>query len=118
MKKNTMTHETPEPRKEPMMDCNVSVLNSRYPTAMMTLTTMGNYTVSDVNDCDDPSFKREMVKRDYKSACLFLIRNFDGTDEGFLSIYSNQTKVMFQEDKEKVMVKLPKLLGLINMIED
>jgi len=113
-----MTHETPEGNKQPLMDGNINILNSRYPEAMLHLTVRGYYAVSDVENCEDPSFKHDMKKYKFGSACLFLIKNFDGADEGFVGIYFRTPKIMKPEDREKIMIKLPKLLGLMNMIED
>ena len=116
MKKFSITHETPLGSIEPMMDRNQAVLNSRYPVAFLELVTLDYYMVSEVNDCTDPNFKRDMCKYGFCSGYLFMIKQFDGSDEGFIGVFFKTTKVMMQEQRENVTDSIPTLLGLVNMV--
>lgn len=118
MQRFTVTHETPYGSKEPLQDNQLGTLISRYPVAMTTLATFGSWIVHDIEDCTDPNFKRDMEKYGFKAAYLFLIKQFDESEEGFLGINWNTTHVMEESDKIEVKNELPRLLGLMNMLEE
>jgi len=117
MKKFSITHETPLPHDEPMMHHNQAILNSRYPDAFLHLVSLESYIVHDVELCTDPNFKSDMKRYGWASTMLFLIRQFDGTDEGFIGINFKLTRVLTDEEYGKIKEVMPTLLGLINMTQ-
>lgn len=117
MEKFSITHETPLGSDFPLQDKCVAVLNSRYASAFLHLATCGDYCISDIEDCPDPNFKQDMRHYGFKSTYLFLIKQFDGSDEGFIGLNFRETKVLNQEQRNKVENHIPRLLGLLNMRE-
>ena len=115
MKKFTVSHETAGYYGIPMMDHFVSILNSRYPEAFAQLATLGEYYIYDSNDCPDLNFKRDMEKYCYKATYLFLMKQFDGKEDGFIGVNFVHTKVMRKEERHKVIEQIPRIMGLLNM---
>ena len=115
MKKFTTTHETASDTIEPLMDKCVGVLNSRYPVAFEILGLTGQFFVSDVDDCIDLNFKADMKKYGFKCCYLFLIRQHDGKEEGFVGVNFTTTKILDPEQRSIVTEHIPELLSLINM---
>jgi hypothetical protein len=118
MKKFSCTHETPGGSIKPLHDTAQGILNSRYSEAILSLVTLDTYSVEDRRDCIDPNFKADMEKLGHESTHLFLIRQFDGRDEGFICIAYNRTFVMDEEKREIVKNEIPRILGLVNMREE
>lgn len=114
MKKFTTTHETASDSIEPFMDRCTNILNSRYPIAFEMLGITGQFFVSDVDDCIDLNFKADMKKYGFKSCYLFLIRQIDGKEEGFVGVNFNTTNVLNQEQRSIIIENIPTLLSLIN----
>lgn len=83
---------------------------------MLTLVTMGSYIVHDVNDCCDYNFRKDMAIYGFKSTHLFLIEQVDGTEEGFIGVNFDRTRVLTQEEKHKIEDKIPWILSELNMI--
>ena len=117
MEKFSITHETQLGSTVPLQDKCVSVLNSRYGSAFLHLATLGEYCISDIEDCPDPNFKQDMKFYGFSATYLFLIKQFDNSDEGFLGLNFKQTTVLTQEQKDKVRASIVRLVGLINMKE-
>lgn len=115
MKKFSVTHETPGGTDIPMMDGNIAVLNSRYSEAMLCLVSTEEYSVADVNDCMDDMFKHDMKKNGFSSTYLFLIKQIDGTEEGFVGVNFKYPHIMTKEDREKITDFVPDILGVLNM---
>jgi hypothetical protein len=115
MKKFTLTHETAGGTDLPMMDKCVAVLNSRYSQAFAQLATLYDYCVADVNDCPDLNFKRDMELWKFKSCYLFLMRQFDGKEDGFVGVNFKYTNVMSKEQRHMVEEQIPRIIGLLNM---
>lgn len=118
MEKFSVTHETPLGSPYPLQDRCIGMLNSRYGSAFLQLATCGDYCISDINDCPDPNFKQDMKYYEFLSTYLFLIKQFDGSDEGFVGINFRFTTVLTGEQRNKVQSYIPRLLGLINMREE
>jgi hypothetical protein len=118
MKKFSITHETPLPCDEPMMSHNQAILNSRYPDAFLHLVSLESYIVHNIDNCTDPNFKSDMKRYGWNSTMLFLIRQFDGSDEGFVGINFKQTRVLTDEEYGKIEEIIPTLLGLVNMVNE
>lgn len=115
MKKFTLTHETAGGTKEPMMDKGISVLNSKYSEAFAQLATIDEYCISDMNDCTDMNFSRDMKNYGFGATYLFLIRQFDNKEDGFVGVNFNQTRVMTKEERHMVVELIPRIMGLLNM---
>ena len=115
MEKFSITHETSYGSTEPMQSKHVATLNSRYGSAFLVLATLGYYIVNDVHDCPDPNFKRDMEAFGFKSTYLFLIKQFDGSDEGFIGVNFSGTKVLTPEQVNKIENHSVRILGLLNM---
>jgi hypothetical protein len=115
MKKFTVTHETPGGTSIPLMDKQVAVLNSRYSEAILHLVSIGNYSIADCTDCTDQSFRHDMQEYGFQATYLFLIRQIDGTEEGFVGVNFKSTHVMTPEHRQKVSEKLTDILGVLNM---
>ena len=56
MKKFTITFETPGGSEFSLMDKCCGVLNSRYPIAFAQVCTLGDFVISDIEDCVDLKF--------------------------------------------------------------
>jgi hypothetical protein len=97
------------------MDRCVGVLNSRYPVAFEILGLTGQFFVSDVEDCIDLNFKSDMKKYGFKSCYLFLVRQLDGKEEGFIGVNFNSSQVLSAEKRSIITEHIPELLLLINM---
>lgn len=117
MEKFTITHETQLGSTVPLQDKCLGVFNSRYGSAFLHLATLGEYVINDINDCPDPNFKQDMKFYGFQATYLFLIKQFDNSDEGFIGVNFRNTKVMTTEERDKVRNYIPRLLGLINMKE-
>ncbi len=117
MKKFSVTHETPGGTCVPLMDKQVAVLNSRYSEAILCLVSTEGYFISDVDDCLDLTFKHDMKEYGFKATYLFLIKQLDGTEEGFIGVDFNHTHVMSKEDRDKVREQLANVLSVLNMTE-
>jgi hypothetical protein len=115
MKKFTLTHETAGGTDIPMMDKCVAVLNSRYSVAFAQLATIDSYCISDINDCNDMNFQRDMRMYGYKATYLFLMRQFDGKEDGFIGVNFNHTEVLMKEQRHLVEEQIPRIIGLLNM---
>jgi len=115
MKKFSLTHETAGGTDTPMMDKGVGVLNSKYSEAFAQLATIEEYCMADLNDCTDANFKRDMMGYGFKATYLFLIRQFDGKEDGFIGINFKETKVVDKEHRHMVIEQLPRIMGLLNM---
>jgi len=115
MKKFSLTHETAGGTELPMMDRGVGVLNSKYSEAFAQLATIGEYCISDIEDCTDDNFKRDMRSYGFKATYLFLIRQFDDKEDGFISINFKTTMVVDKEHRHMVIEQIPRIMGLLNM---
>lgn len=115
MKRYTVTHETPYGSKMPLQDVQRSILISRYPTAMLTLATFGSWIVHDVNDCTDPNFKKDMEYFGFGATYLILIKQYDGSEEGFIGLNWKTSHVLEESKNEEIKSIIPTLLGLMNM---
>lgn len=118
MKKFTVTHETPGGGKEPLMDKMMGRFNSRYPSTILQLSTCDYFCLSDINDSVDNAFKKDMEYYGFNSANLFMIRQLGiGAAEGFVGVFFKYTNVMNLEAREKITLKIPRLLNLVNQKE-
>lgn len=119
MKKFSLTHETPEVSNKypPMQDRCTAVLNSRYASSFLHLTTLKDFCIPDVNDCPDKNFSTDMRYYGFEATYLFLIEQYDGNAEGFIGINFRNTKVLTAEQRSKVLEHIPRILGLLNMSE-
>ena len=115
MKKFSLTHETAGGTEMPMMDKGIAVLNSRYSEAFAQLATLGEYCIADIEDCTDDNFKRDMKVYGFKAAYLFLIRQFNDKEDGFVGVYFNKTTVVDKEHRHMVLEQRPRIMGLLNM---
>lgn len=115
MMKYTVTHETPYGSTYPLQNTQNAILISRYPTAMTTLATFGYWIVHDINDCTDPNFKKDMEHFGFKATYLILIRQLDGSEEGFIGLNWNKSHVIEEDKYQAVKAELPYLLSLVNM---
>jgi hypothetical protein len=118
MRKFTVSHETAAGSKIPLMDKCVGVLNSRYGIAFERLAIMKEYIINDIEDCSDQNFKRDMIEYGFKATYLFLIKQTNGVDEGFIGINFSDTTVLTQEQREIVREQIPRIIDLVNMSED
>lgn len=120
MKKHTVTHETAGGTisNDSLMDKCVGVLNSRYGIGFEVLAATHQYVVSDSEDCLDSNFKADMGRHGFKSCYLFLIKQRDGIDEGFIGVNFKETMVLTAEQRDIVLEQIPRLLDLINMKEN
>lgn len=117
MKKFTITHETAGGTDIPIMDKGIAILNSRYSEAFAQVATLGEYCVSDMQDCTDQNFKRDMQAFGFKATYLFLIRQFDGKEDGYISVNFKYTTVLTAEQRHRVAEQIPRIMGLLNMDE-
>ena len=115
MKRYTVTHETPFGSNEPLHDSQSGVLVSKYPTAMVTLATYGFWIVHDIQDCTCFNFKKDMERFGFKATYLLLIRNYDGSEEGFIGLNWKYSHVVPEDKYQEVKQELPNLLGLMNL---
>jgi hypothetical protein len=115
MKKFTLTHETAGGTDLPMMDKCYAILNSRYSQAFAQLASLDEYCIYDCEDCIDLNFKRDMQLWGFKSCYLFLMRQFDGKEDGFIGVNFRETKVMTPEERHKVEEQIYRIIGLLNM---
>jgi len=115
MKKFSLTHETAGGTETPMMDKGIAVLNSKYSEAFAQLATIEEYCIADIEDCTDDNFKRDMKVYGFKAAYLFLIRQFNGKEDGFVGVYFNRTTVVDKEHRHMVIEQIPRIMGLLNM---
>lgn len=115
MKKFSLTHETAGGSTTSMMDRCLAVLNSRYPEAFAQLATLEEYCISDTEDCPDANFKRDMNNYGFKATYLFLMRQFNGKEDGFVGVNFNGTTVLTLEQRHKVVEEIPRIVGLLNM---
>jgi len=115
MRKFSLAFETAGGTTIPMMDKNVGVMNSRYPTAFAQLATIDEYFISDVEDCTDLNFKQDMKSWGFNACYLFLIRQFDGKENGFIGINFKYTTVLTAEQRQLVQEQMPRIMGLLNM---
>jgi len=115
MKKFSITHETAGGTETPMMDKGIAVLNSRYSEAFAQLATLGEYCIADIEDCTDDNFKRDMKVYGFKAAYLFLIRQFNDKEDGFVGVYFNKTTVVDKEHRHMVLEQRLRIMGLLNM---
>jgi len=115
MKKYSLTHETAGGTESPMMDKGVGVLNSRYSEAFAQLATLGEYCIADMEDCGDDNFKRDMKLYGFRATYLFLIRQFDDKEDGFIGVNFKDTRVVDKEHRHMVIEQIPRIMGLLNM---
>jgi hypothetical protein len=115
MSKHSITFETEGGAYIPMMDKCVGVFNSRYSLALAHLASMGDFCISERDACEDLNFSRDMKEYDLQSTNLFLMRQFDGSDEGFIGVNFRHTHVMDKEHRDKVKEQIPIIIGLLNM---
>jgi len=98
-----------------MQDTYRDVMNSRYPEVFSHLVVWGDYICSDIADCLDTNFKNDAVKCGFVSVNLFLIKQLNGVEEGFVGINFRTGEVMTPEQRSKVTEAIPKILGMLNM---
>ena len=115
MSKHSITFETEGGAYIPMMDKCVSVFNSRYPIAFAHLASMEDYCISERDACGDSNFSRDMKEYDFQSTNLFMMKQFDGSEEGFIGVNFRHTHVMDKEQRDKVKEQIPIIIGLLNM---
>jgi hypothetical protein len=115
MKKFSATFETEGGTYIPMMDKCVAVFNSRYSLAFAHLVAMGDYCISERNACEDQNFQHDMKEYDFQSTNLFLMKQFDGRDEGFVGVNFRDTHVMDKEQRNRIKEQIPIIVGLLNM---
>ena len=118
MRKFTVTHETSGGSKYPLMDKCISVLNSRYGIAFEQLAIRKEYVVHDIEDCNDSNFKRDMGEYGFKATYIFLIKQLDGSDEGFVGVNFADTKVLTAEQRDVIKEQIPRIIDLVNMKEE
>jgi hypothetical protein len=118
MKKFTITHETAGGSSEPLMDKCVSVLNSKYSIAFEQLFYLNYYACYNVDDGDDLSYKVDMKRYGFKASFLFLMKQADGSDEGFLGINFDHTEVLQDDRKDVVREQIPNILCQLNMKDE
>lgn len=117
MKKFTITHETAGGGDKPMMDIFVGTMNSRYCIAFEGLIAQEIFCVSDIEDCVDLNLRDDMRKYGFKALYLFLIRQRNGIEEGFLGIGFRETTVLSEEQRDVVREQIGHILDLINLRE-
>jgi hypothetical protein len=100
------------------MDKCVSVLNSRYGIAFEQLAIRREYVVYDVDDCTDTNFKRDMSEYGFKATYIFLIKQLNGSDEGFIGVNFSDTKVLTAEQRDIIREQIPRIIDLVNMKEE
>jgi hypothetical protein len=98
-----------------MQDTYRDILNTRYPEVFSSLVVWGEYICADINDCTDASFKADALKCGFNSVNLFLVKQLDGTEEGFVGVNYKQTHVMTPEERSKITNELPTIIGFLNM---
>lgn len=120
MKKFTVSHETTGGTIGGinLMDKCVGVLNSRYGIAFETLAASHQFVVNDTDECLDQNFKNDMISYGFKACYLFLIKQVNGVDEGFIGINFKETIVLTAEQRDIVKDQIPRILNLINMKEN
>lgn len=117
MEKFSVYMETPSANSLiPCMQDNYrDVFNSRYPEVFAQLVVWGEYICTDIEDCIDVNFKNDAKKCGYGSVNLFLVKQLDGTEEGFIGVNFKNTHLMTQEERSKVIDQLPTIRGFLNM---
>lgn len=120
MQKFSITHGKAASTIELLQTKFYDIFVSHYPDVMDHLILVGDYCVSDIEDCRDANFRKDMMKYEFKAVYLFLICQDDAerTPEGFIAVNFNHTHVMTVEDRSRVMIEIPRLLGLLNLISD
>lgn len=98
-----------------MQDGYRDVFNTRYPEVFSQLIVWGEYICTDINDCTDINFKNDAKKCGFQSVNLFLVKQLDGTEEGFVGVNYKDTHFMTPEEREKIKVNLPTVRGFLNM---
>jgi hypothetical protein len=98
-----------------MQDTYRDVLNTRYPEVFNHLVVWEDYICADIGDCIDINFKQDAKRCGFKSVNLFLIKQLNGVEEGFVGINFNYTHVMTPEQRSIVTEEIPKILGMLNM---
>jgi len=102
-----------------MCDNFRDVLNTRYPIAFShLLSSWEEYICSDIDDCMDMNFKIDAKKCGFKSVNLFLIKQLNDTEEGFIGINYKDSHVMTSQERETVRNMLPTFRGLLNMVTE
>jgi hypothetical protein len=91
---------------------------SHWPDAIDQLLTLGEYCVANLDNCNDMNFKRDMEFYGFKSCNLFLLEQADlsHSPEGFLSINFNTSKVLNQEERDRIKEESDHLVSLMNLI--
>jgi hypothetical protein len=114
MKKFTVTHETAS-KGSFLMDKCFGIINSRYSQAFAQLATLEEYCIADRDDCPDLNYAKDMKFYEFNASYLFLLKQFDGKEEGFIGINFAQTRVLSKEERDIVKYQLDRIMGLLNM---
>ncbi len=90
---------------------------SHWPDVMDNLLVMREYCITDMQDCSDLNFKRDMEFYNFKSCHLFLIEQHDlsHSPEGFLAVNFFETRVLEKDERDLILSEIPNLLSLINL---
>jgi hypothetical protein len=90
---------------------------SHWPDVIDQMLVMNEYCCSDIKDCNDLTFKKDMEYYDFKSCHLFLICQDDlsRSPEGFIAINFKESKVLTKEERDIVKNEIPRLLSLMNL---
>lgn len=90
---------------------------SHWPDVMDNLLVMREYCITDMQDCSDLNFKRDMEFYNFKSCHLFLIEQLDlsHSPEGFLAVNFFETRVLEKDERDLILSEIPNLLSLINL---
>jgi hypothetical protein len=115
MEKFSVYSETPSDLCPIMQDGYRDIFNTRYPEVFSHLVVWGEYICADVDDCTDINFRNDAKKCGYGSVNLFLVKQLDGTEEGFIGVNYRETHVMTLEERSKVTSELPSIRGFLNM---
>ena len=115
MKKFSVIFETEGGTYIPMMDKCINIFNSRYSVAFAQLAALDYYCLVDRDTCEDLNFKRDMKEWDFQSSNLFMMKQFDGKDFGFIGINFRNSHVMGPEERAMVKEQIPIIVGLLNM---
>lgn len=115
MEKFSVYAETPSNTTPVMQDSFRDIFNTRYPEVFASLVVWGEAIYADIEDCTDINFRNDAKKCGFKSVNLFLVKQLDGKEEGFVGVNYKDTHVMTQEERSKITSELATIRGFLNM---